>query len=179
MPSRCVTMDDSRMDRKVFAWLGLAFAALALSACIGTYVPPTAGPTATVRFTTPHVITNNPVMIHTDKCSELDALLVGRLHSKTFGDTYRDAIETTVPADRKLSVSMIAGENEPGFWTRTFLSCRRIVDFYPKAGARYEVVYSYSLPENKCSYHVWKLETDPQGKETRIEEPIEVRACRL
>src|SRR5204863_7068889 len=73
-----------------FRYWSVALASVALSSCIGDYVPPISGETAKVRFTTPHVITNNPIMIHTDKCSELDALLVGRLHSKTFGDTYRD-----------------------------------------------------------------------------------------
>lgn len=114
-------------------------------------------------------------MIHKpDTCSELDAFAVGRLHSVTIGDTYRDMIQTTVRAKEKLSVSMTAGE----FKNRgEFLRCRRIVDFYPEPNGVYEVVYIYSTAEDHCFYNVWKIEKDVSGKEVKNFEPTTKVRC--
>lgn len=164
-------------------FLPASLAALALlggcAANAPRYAGPSSGPTATVRFSTPVPTINNPVLIHTSQCTDKDASLVGLLYSKAIGEPYREAIEVQVPANQSLGVSMLVGDVtvQPGIIiSKNFVSipyttstCRAIVDFVPKAGARYEVRYLTDLKQ--CHYQVEEVRTGSNGLTERVPEP--------
>lgn len=144
------------------------FLVVSISGCASgpTYVPPASQDTATVRFTTPDGTINNPVAMHTDRCSFDDAKLIGRLRSKTIGDKYTETIETQFEANKKLSVSMVAAAPIAiSLTTITTRSCWRIVDFYPKSGGLYEVSFVYV--DGRCYYNVDRIEKDLNGNEIK------------
>jgi hypothetical protein len=159
-----------------------------VSCAAPTYVAPTTGPVATIRFHTPNPTINNPVLLHTDQCSDKDAKLVGLLYSKAIGTPFSDALEATVPAGKMISVSMLVGDVQP---TGLIVSthgvtipyeknwCRAIVDFTPKAGAKYEVVYATDLKQ--CFYNVNEINTGSNGQVVKVPEPTaKIRSgCKL
>jgi hypothetical protein len=147
-----------------------AAALLLLVGCVSiNYVPPTDGNTATVLFTTPDKTINNPVMLHTDQCTDKDAKLVGQLNSRAIGVPTVGSIETRVTAGQVLSVSMIAGAFSSGATEIRIVSCRRIVDFVPKPQARYEV--SFYLEGTNCRYDVLEVVKDANGATRKIPDP--------
>lgn len=161
-----------------------------LAGCASTpgYVAPASGPVATVRFHTPNPTINNPVLMHTDQCSDKDVKLIGRLYSKALGETYVDSFETTVPAEKPIAVSMMVGDVVPTGLSISMSGvsipyekswCRAIVDFTPKAGAKYEVVYATDLEQ--CFYNVNEIKTTSNGEVVKLAEPsAKVRpACKL
>lgn len=129
-----------------------------------TYVPPASGPTARVTFTSPNPTINNPVLIHTEKCTDKDAKLVGQLYSRALGQPNVTHLDAIVAADQKLSVSMLVGDIAPkdrlppltatldGSHTWEKRHCRAIVEFIPRAGKKYKVTYATDLQQ--CFYVV-------------------------
>ena len=151
----------------------IAVAGISISGCVSiTYAPPTTGEVATVAFQTPDQTINNPVMLHTDKCSDKDAKLIGLLNSKAIGVPKVSRIETKLAANKVQSVSMMAGKFSSqglpmggGTFSSRTESCRRIVDFVPKANAHYEISFVYE--NGKCYYPVFEVVTDASGKQIR------------
>lgn len=153
-----------------------------------SYIAPISGPVATVRFHTPNPTINNPVLLHTDHCSDKNAKLIGLLFSKAIGTPYADSFETSVPAGKSIAVSMLVGDVVP---TGIIISvggvsipyektwCRAIVDFTPRAGAKYEVVYATDLKQ--CFYNVNEIKTVSSGETVKTAEPsAKVReGCKL
>jgi hypothetical protein len=155
-------------------------APLLLAGCVSiNYAPPTGENTATVVFTTPDKTINNPVMLHTDQCTDKDAKLVGLLNSRAIGVPPVSSIETRVAAGQMLSVSMVAGKFSSSATEIEIASCRRIVDFTPKPKARYEV--SFYLVGSTCRYDVLEVVTDANGTTKMVPElTAKVRdSCRL
>ena len=163
-----------------FTKISAVFAAITLlaSCAAPTYVAPSAGPVASVKFHTPNPTINNPVLLHTEQCSDKYAKLIGLLYSKAIGTAYSDSLEATIPAGKPVAVSMLVGDVLPTglIISRSGVSipyektwCRAIVDFTPKAGAKYEVVYATDLKQ--CFYNVNELKTSSSGEIVKVAEP--------
>lgn len=141
---------------------------LGMAGCVTVgYNAPTNGPLATVIVKASDQTINNPVMLHSDVCSDDDATLVGMLNSRAIGMANTARLEFQVRAGEKLSLSMMAGEidfSPKGLYTEISIGgCRRIVDFVPEENATYEIMFIHQ--GDRCSYPVYKISTPEASKE--------------
>jgi hypothetical protein len=127
------------------------------------YIPPSSGPRATLTVQTTNPSINTPVRVHGEQCSIKSgaARLVGRLNTRTIGDSPTGSTLTfDVPAGELLGVSVVASRMSLGATTIQQSWCDRIVDFRPEDGARYLLRVDVEEHLHKCSYRLSRFSVD-------------------
>lgn len=121
-----------------------------LSGCSGMppYEPPRSGPMAQLRIATTFDGVNMQVRrFRAEDCADYPGELVGRLNSRTIGDTFSRELNTTVPANEPFRVSVYAvvaqRASMPGDGTiRSRIDfCLPALEFVPQQGRRYEILH--------------------------------------
>lgn len=135
-----------------------------LAGCSGmpAYQPPQAGPMAQVRVATAYNGVNMQVRrFQAADCSDYPGELIGRLNSKTIGETYSPELTTTARAGEPFRVGVYAvadikASMRAGWIRSTVTFCQPALEFVPRPGSRYEILHR--VGQNGCSLDIVEVE---------------------
>ena len=154
-----------------------------LFGCSTAYQAPASGPTAQVKITTSNTDSVNIAVrrYNAPDCSDAPGELVGRMNSKTIGDTYSKELSFPVRANEPFRFSVLAAIDSSasinptsiltlplGFlsFNSKIVTCIPATEFTPIAGVSYEIEHTTSLTAG-CKVKIFKRAI---GSQQRTEE---------
>ncbi len=154
--------------------------ALAMTGCAASYKRPESGPIAQVKVTTKSDSINMQVRAYEAPECTGSSDMIGRLNSKTIGDTFSNELTFPVKASAPLHLSIHAvvemtGSISPGslltlplgfvMFNSKVVACKPAVEFLPTEGATYELEHSAS--SSGCAIKVFRK---MPGQTNRVED---------